>query len=191
MILKKPGEDSTIVLITGARNSGKTTLCLNIVDLAHAFQLKVAGIICPKDFDDPLHPRITAINLENSEKRTFAEWDPGWDSQNLQREWKILPTASEWGNAVLGEIAQADILIIDEIGYQEFENDTGWMNAFKIVGIPSIPLSFIVIRTALLNVALKRWRITGIINLDENGHEKIESPLDRVLQFLDMIPHKK
>lgn len=109
------------------------------------------------------------MNLENGESILFATWEPGWDIQNPNRQWKIIPKASEWGNHVLRNIKKADVLFVDELGYLELEQNKGWTEALTIIGKKSISLSIVVLRPALMKKALHRWKNAEIIPIDSRA----------------------
>lgn len=160
---------SSVILITGDRNSGKTTLCLELLKLSRDLNLEVVGLISPKILNSDKNPKINCMNLENGESILFATWEPGWDIQNPNRQWKIIPKASEWGNHVLRNIKKADVLFVDELGYLELEQNKGWTEALTIIGKKSISLSIVVLRPALMKKALHRWKNAEIIPIDSRA----------------------
>jgi nucleoside-triphosphatase THEP1 len=60
------------------------------------------------------------------------------------------------------------VLIIDEIGYLEFEKNSGWNNSFKILREKEFKIAFIVVRIDLMGAALSYWEKAQILKI-ENG----------------------
>jgi len=168
-----------IILITGNRESGKTSLCLEIVNYARENGLSVAGLISPKSFENGKASRILCLDLKSTEKIVLAVWESGWDELNSARDWKINPDASEWGNERLARIISSDVLIVDELGYREFEQNTGWMKAFDLIGKNGI--SIVVVRPSLIPRAKEHWPGAVELNLDRNLRAEIINKLKKQL----------
>ena len=171
-----------IILITGNRESGKTSLCLEIVNYARENGLSVTGLISPKSFENGKANRILCLDLKSTEKTVLAVWEPGWDALNSARDWKINPDASEWGNERLASIISSDVLIVDELGYREFVQNTGWMNAFNLIGKQEIGIAIVVVRPSLLPKAKEHWPNAVEMNLDRNLRAEIIKTLKKQLQ---------
>ena len=76
--------------------------------------------------------------------------------------------AIPWGNDVLNYSIPCDVLIIDEIGYLEFEKNSGWNNSFKILREKEFKIAFIVVRIDFIGAALSYWEKAQILKI-ENG----------------------
>ena len=47
----------------------------------------------------------------------MAIYQPGWDAENPNREWKMDPEVLKWGDNVIRNSVPTSILIIDELGF--------------------------------------------------------------------------
>jgi nucleoside-triphosphatase THEP1 len=157
-----------INLITGERGVGKTILCSTLIEKMKIKEYSVAGIISPGLYHNDVKVGIKAINIKSGENVKLADYSPGWDTENPLRIWKMNSDAISWGNDVLNNSIPCDVLIIDEIGYLEFEKNSGWNNSFKILREKEFKIAFIVVRIDLMGAALSYWEKAQILKI-ENG----------------------
>jgi len=140
------GKKPPIWVITGPRNSGKTTLCEKILENIGKSGVKTTGIISKGLFVDGRKNAIEAINLADGSKKILARYSPGWDKDNPDREWKFSQTTLTWGNELLCRSVPTRCLIIDEIGFLEMEKNKGWLCAFTALDTLSYDLAIVTIR---------------------------------------------
>jgi nucleoside-triphosphatase THEP1 len=157
-----------INLISGERDVGKTILCSNLIENLKFKGYSVAGIISPGIYRDNVKVGITALNIKSGGKVKLADYSPGWDIENPLRIWKMNSDAITWGNDVLEKSIPCDALIIDEIGYLEFEKNSGWNKSFEILKENGFKIAFVVVRIDLVEAALSHWEKARIIKI-ENG----------------------
>ena len=169
------------MLVTGNRESGKTSLCFKIVKNAVEKGLSVEGLISQKLFEKGKAKQIFCIDIKSGEKTPLALWEPGWDAINPMRDWKVNPAAPNWGNERLARIIRTDILIVDELGYQEFEQNSGWVTAFNIIGKKEIGISIVVVRPSLIHKAKEHWPNAVEVNLDRDSQEEIMITVEKYL----------
>jgi nucleoside-triphosphatase THEP1 len=155
-----------INLITGERDVGKTILCSKIAEKFKNLGYSVAGIISPGIYHDNDKIGITALDIKSGRKVRLADFSPGWDKEKPSRIWKMNPAAIPWGNHVLSKSVPCEILIIDEIGYLELENNGGWKKSFEILEGKLFKMAFIVIRRELVEIALSNWENAQVIILE-------------------------
>ena len=155
-----------INLITGERDVGKTILCSTLIEKMKIKEYSVAGIISPGLYHNDVKVGIEAINIKSGENVKLADYSPGWDIENPLRIWKMNSDAIPWGNDVLNNSIPCDVLIIDEIGYLEFEKNSGWNNSFKILREKEFKIAFIVVRIDLMGAALSYWEKAQILKIE-------------------------
>lgn len=172
-----------INLIIGERDVGKTTLCFNLIEKLKFFRYSVAGIISPGIYHDEVKVSINALNIMSGEKVKLADYSPGWDIENPLRNWKMNSEAILWGNDVLTKSIPCDVLIIDEIGYLEFENNCGWNKSFEILEEKGFKIAFVVVRISLMEVACSHWEKAHILKM-ENG-ENIDLVSKKILHQIE------
>jgi len=124
-------QKSSIFILSGPRNSGKTSICSNLFDNLKNNGIQTTGIISRGKYIDGNKNAIEAINLAENSEMLLASYSPGWDKHYPQREWKFNEDALIWGDAVIRHSVPTEILIIDELGFLEFEKNRGWISAFS------------------------------------------------------------
>lgn len=149
--------ESQIIILTGEKDSGKTLVCDALVkEYSGSFQ-KISGIISLGQYENGKKIAICAIDLSTGEKKVLANYSPGWDPDKPQREWRFDEEALNWGNEILAKAVPIELLLVDEIGYLEFEKNEGWFNALKILDSGEFQLAVIVVRPSLLEAAKNRY----------------------------------
>ena len=156
-----------INLITGERGVGKTILCSTLIEKMKIKEYSVAGIISPGLYHNDVKVGIEAINIKSGENVKLADYSPGWDIENPLRIWKINSDAIPWGNDVLNKSIPCDVLIIDEIGYLEFEKDCGWNKSFEILEEKGFRIAFVVVRISLMETARSHWEKAHILKIED------------------------
>jgi len=172
-----------INIIIGERDVGKTTLCFYLIEKLKCLKYSVAGIISPGRYHDDVKVGINALNIKNGENVKLADYSPGWDIENPLRIWKMNSDAIPWGNDVLNKSIPCDVLIIDEIGYLEFEKGSGWNKSFEILEEKGFKIAFVVVRISLVEAARLHWEKAQILKL-ENG-ENIELVSKNILNQIE------
>lgn len=154
-----------IWLISGDRQVGKTTWCISVASHAKAIGLSVGGLISPAVFSGGEKIGFDLIDLQSSERRCFGTVDhshPDW--YNLGK-WSIDPQVITWANERLKLSQGCDLLILDEVGPLEFDQNQGFQEGMRLVDEHLIKAAFIVVRPELLPVAQKRWQQTRVIEI--------------------------
>lgn len=143
------GKKPPIWVITGPRDSGKTTICDIVLGKCINIGVKTTGIISKGLYLNGNKFAIEIINLSDGSKKILARFSPGWDAEYPEREWKFIETALSWGDEVLRRSVPSGCLIIDELGFLEMEKNKGWLSAFAALNTFSYDLAIVTIRPGL------------------------------------------
>lgn len=160
-------------LITGGRGAGKTTLCAGLAQAARAAGWQVRGLLSHAVFEGDIRAQINVEDLSSGENRALAMRSniptPG------SRHWQFDPAAVAWGNSVLQRSLPCDLLIVDELGPLEFEQEQGWQAAFPALDSAQYEIAVVVVRAELLPHALLRWDNLEIVEVDtaEDAQRKL------------------
>ena len=149
---------TTLFILTGEKQTGKTTFCIKILGSAKTAGLDVAGIISPPVFENGLKAGIDAMDPRTNERRHLAI--PVQTDRNITTtglKWEFDPGVLEWGNQVIGRSTPCDLLLIDELGPLEFLHNQGWQAGFDAIGSRKYRLAIVVIRPSLVDAAKSRW----------------------------------
>ena len=157
----KPG----LVLVTGMRGAGKTRWCMDLIEHARAFDLKLYGLISPAVFENDQKVGIDLLDLNSGERRRLAyrSGDTGGDLRTT--DWQMVAETLEWGNSILENIHSCDLFILDEIGPLEFEHGIGLIAGLDIIDSRKRFPSIVIVRPSLLALADKRWPWAQVLDI--------------------------
>jgi nucleoside-triphosphatase THEP1 len=135
---------SCIVLLTGERGIGKSSVCRETLALAQGAGYTCGGIITLADAGgrDVLDVRSGDVRrLTQSEDTAHAV---------AQGRFRFDPDVLTWANAKLIQATPCDLVIIDEVGPLELERGGGWVNAFDVLERMDYALALVVVRPELV-----------------------------------------
>jgi nucleoside-triphosphatase len=138
-----------IVLISGERGTGKTTVCRKVVAHAKAAGHACGGLLTLRG--DETDQRIV-VDVHTDEMRPLTVTEGG------VRQGRFLfdPAALEWGTDALTRSLPCDLLVIDEIGPLEIEQHSGWAATLDLLRLGQFRLALVVVRPELIRAAQLR-----------------------------------
>ncbi len=136
-----------IIVLSGERGVGKTTLCGDMIRNRRGRGLRCAGILQPGRFSaDGTKDGFDLIDVETKERKTAGN-GPGFpDLGTALGKWTIDAEVFRWANETLGKVTETDVLIVDELGPLEFDAKTGLISAFDTLRRANYREAFVVIR---------------------------------------------
>jgi len=161
-----------ILLLSGWREAGKTTLCERIVAAARRAGWDAAGVISPPDLSRAGKTGIQVRDLRTGEQRLLARRSrPGEETRSsLTPEWMFDAESLTWGNAVLRGAVPCDLLVVDELGPLELLSGQGWQAGIAAVDSGDYRLALVVARPELVEAASRRWPRLAVIVLGSPEH---------------------
>ena len=90
------------------------------------------------------------IDLASNESQLVASLVPGEINGVRLGPWTFDNNIFEWGNRRLLQFTGTDVLIIDELGFLEFDLKTGWTASFDVLNRKNYQLAIVVIRPECL-----------------------------------------
>ncbi len=152
------------IILTGAFESGKTTLLLLLVDALRESRLDIAGVISPPVYKNGEKTGIDLLNLRDGTRQPLALLREGETMGMLfTNRWVFSTEAMEEGNRILLDATPCDLLIVDELGPLELERQSGWVNGINAIDSQQYCLAVCVIRESLVPAALQRWPDARVI----------------------------
>jgi len=148
----------THVILTGQVHIGKTTVCHNVARLIRQRGYRVGGILTLPILDGRgLRLGLQSLDLESGEQRALARIDRDRGGP-CAGPYHFDPAALQWGEGVIMHAIASgcDLLILDEIGRLELEQDAGFCRVLPFLFSSALPRSLLVIRATLLEAFRRR-----------------------------------
>ena len=161
-------QHNKIFVISGETRSGKTTFLKQIInDLKQANpQLKIGGIIAHGTDYRGERFGFSIENIITGEKQYLCSREKAHNDDLKTGRFYFSKTGFEFGNnAILDELEEMDVLVIDEVGYLEIKGK-GWFETIeKAMNKPGLDMIFVV-RKRILEDVLNLWQNKQFIVVD-------------------------
>ncbi len=163
-------QNGLIYVITGAKGSGKSTVCARVAREAAKSGLTVRGVLTERgDVEDPASPR-RVVDLRTGESRPFGSQNrergrshrqdarqettvnQAGTSDPLTPGWDFYSGVFEWVTEFLSRATPCDLLVIDELGPLELLGGRGWASALEFVRSQAYGIALVVCRPQLIDV---------------------------------------
>lgn len=136
---------TSLIILTGERGVGKTTVCREAVTLAQAKGYACGGIITLTQPDGELD----VLDVSSGETRRLT-LPPDARPAIVQGRFRFAPDAMGWGNVALTRATPCQLLVVDELGPLELEQERGWTKAFDVLQRGDFALALVAIRPELV-----------------------------------------
>ena len=146
-----------IIILTGERGAGKSTVCRETIALAQARGHTCGGILTMRRADDALD----VLNVRSGYVRRLT-LDPDERPAVIQGCFRFSPETLAWGNDALGRAVPCQLLVVDELGPLEFEQGKGWQAAFDVLSGRDFTLAIVVVRPELIVKAQLRLPASAV-----------------------------
>jgi nucleoside-triphosphatase len=147
-----------IIILSGAKGVGKTSLIQKVIAWAKDHSIAVAGICSPAIFHNKQKTGIQVQDITTNHCKTLALVSGTVNAAVATEAWSFNEKNLEWGNQILDEIDKCQLLIIDELGVLEINQQRGWSHAFRVLRNVEYKLAVVVVRPNLCEAFKK---ITG------------------------------
>ena len=133
-----------IVILTGERGVGKSTVCWKTVELARANHYICGGVLTlgrsdgGRDVLDVRSGHVRRLTLE-----------AGGHGGVVQGRYRFDPGTLAWGSDILTCAPPCHLLVVDELGPLEIERGEGWWQAFDVLREGGFALALVVVRPEL------------------------------------------
>lgn len=174
------GDYRNVILLTGTRQVGKTSLLRRIVQDLKARDLDIAGVISPAVFEGGEKTAIDLVDISRGESRRMAEKRKEDSSGIITDRWGFDSAVLDWGDSVLASVNACDVLVIDELGPLEFERGLGLQHGLTTVENAEYRLAIVVIRPELIESVLMRWPGASVIEIAKNPANAYRELIQRI-----------
>lgn len=159
--------EGKVTVITGGRNSGKTSLCLKVAEFARVAGINMAGIISPGRFEGGIKTGIFAEDVKTGQRKLMAS--------RLTREltgfeigpWSFDTDVYEWAGSALADASRCQLLLIDELGPLEFESGKAWQAGLTRLREFQYDHALVVVRPECLTQFTETIPYPEVIDLDK------------------------
>jgi len=162
----------SILIISGARASGKTTFCTRIAKTLQSNGWDVAGVLSLPIIEHGEQVAKDAFDIRSGVRKILARinfQDTATNEAQTGR-WIFDTKTLTWCNAVFHSSIPCDFLVIDEIGPLEFNQGQGFLEALTALDSGKYLFGIAVIRPGLLETAMQRWPTAKIIEITDPNH---------------------
>jgi nucleoside-triphosphatase THEP1 len=162
---KDKDQSPQLVILSGRSGAGKSSWCRQLAEEAVSIDLMVGGLISPPVFLNGHKVGIDLLDLISGKCRRLAIRRSETGTGIETKEWLLDLNVLAWGNQRLRALPPCDIVILDELGPQELQQDGGLQEGLKLIESRRIPLIVAVVRPKLLPEARSRWPWGRIVAL--------------------------
>ena len=172
-----------LFIVTGGRESGKTTFISQLYLAAVSENIDVAGVISPAVFVDNRKVGIDIKDPRSNLSRRLANVRLNEECGTCTDHWAFSDEAMLWGNELLAKTSSCDLLIVDELGPIELEHNGGWQNGIKALNEQKYKAALVVIRPELLDLAKTLWPAAEIIHIGSDQASDLGSIIHKIISL--------
>lgn len=172
-----------LFIVTGGRESGKTSFVSKLFQRAVSEKIDVAGVISPAVFIDGRKVGIDVNDPRSGLSRRLANMRHIEETGSCTDRWAFSEEAMRWGNELLEKASPCDLLIVDELGPIELENGTGWQNGIKALNEQKYKAALVVIRPELLALAKTLWPASEVIQIGQDQAADLGFIIEKIISF--------
>lgn len=149
----KTGMEKRLVILAGDEHSGKTSIVSELGRKLTAAGLTPGGIISPGTMRGDRKQFIYLRDIRTGDQQLLAESKP-FSTDLTMGKYYFHPAAFEWGLSVFDSAMGADVLILDEAGPLELQDD----------GFSTIPSKWAAAGKGILLVTVRSSLTTTLVN---------------------------
>jgi nucleoside-triphosphatase THEP1 len=165
-----PKTHGNMIILTGARESGKTSLLLAGLEEFWDRGLDCAGVLSPAVFTNGKKTGIDLLDVRSGECLRLANLRQSDSTGIMTDRWVFESQTLDWGNRVLDSATPCMLLFVDELGPIEFEKCLGLQSGISALNSGGYEAAVVVIRPELLERAQQLW--PGALVFDLEVHKK-------------------
>lgn len=166
-----------ILLLTGERGIGKTTVCREMVVRAREAGYTCGGLLTLQA--DEQGGR-TVMDVSTGDVRPLTVPKGGVE---VGRYW-FDPAVLAWGAEAIARAVPCDLLVVDEVGPLEVERGQGWAIALDILRAAQFRLALVVVRPELIGAVQLRLPASApaVLRVTEHNRDRLPDLLFSLLE---------
>jgi nucleoside-triphosphatase THEP1 len=180
---------NSVILVTGGKHCGKTTLVADFISSLSGRGLRIAGILARGLWRDNLRAGFDLVDLSDGSIRPLARRRDHPDPHH-HLMFDFLEAGMRAGAQALdpGRCRQADMVVVDEVGKLEARGD-GWATHIKALQAIGPPLFILIVRLDCMQRIRDRFGFHDVPVIDAlqpHAIDRLRAAAERVL-----MPHLK
>lgn len=174
--------EQKIVLLTGERQVGKSTLCRKLVARFQKHGYRVSGLLTRRTGSHDLE--VTEIHTGHAYSLTLP-FEPQTD--RLLGNFIFSSEAVERSKGALKTGFPAQIFMLDELGPLELKHHEGWVDVIQLLAEQIYGLAFIVVRPELIGQAIGAFPATvyTVVWVREENRNRLVDTLFHMVSEMD------
>ena len=169
-------------ILTGSQGEGKTTFAIKLVELLHKVY-KIGGILSHGTWQYNKRVSFDIEDIMTGTRELLCDTNPSVDGIPF-RHFFFKPSGFIFGKCAINNAlaAQADIMIIDEVGPLEMEGK-GWAESIEKILNSGCPVAIFIVRRALVEEIADKWSIqkADIVDIDNVNPAEMTVIIEQVL----------
>ncbi|MBU1012462.1 MAG: hypothetical protein KKG99_05610 [Bacteroidetes bacterium] len=151
-----------ITIISGQKQSGKTTYLVNFLKINKADGNNYEGFVALGTFKNGVRNSFSLINISTNDEMLFMNSEPISNAPK-QGKFYINPEGIAFGENILKKALNSDCkgVVIDEIGPLELNNE-GWAGQFKLL-LNTDKEIVITVRTSLIQRVISFFELKNFV----------------------------
>ncbi|HML22781.1 MAG TPA: nucleoside-triphosphatase [Aggregatilinea sp.] len=177
-----PSAPRGVLLISGWRRAGKTTLLLRLREAALGAGLTVGGFLSPERSHNGEKVGIDLLDVATGERVSLAT--VGGEGAVRTGHYTFDPAALDAGLRFARAGQDADVYFVDELGPLELVRGEGWASVIPLIGARRSAdrgLSLVVVRPELIDAARQRLDLPAgspVVEINEATRQALSAALE-------------
>ncbi len=178
----KQRKKENVIIITGNIGQGKTTLLINIVNFFRQHKIRVGGIVSPVVIENNQSIGYDLIDISTGNKIVLSRTTVSEKMINVGKFYFNEEGITCGKKALsLETLKEAELIVIDEIGFMELENQ-GWASSLNnILNNFDKPI-IIVVRNYLVEKVTEHWALSNPLII-ETDNSNIDEIIAKIIAF--------
>jgi nucleoside-triphosphatase THEP1 len=178
--LPAPDETGVVILISGGRRAGKTTVLLKVREAA--VRLRMGGFLSVARFEDGEKTGIDLMDAATGEVMPLAvaESSPQGTEGIRTGHYRFHPAALAAGLRWAEAGREANVFFVDELGPLELVHGEGWVAVIPMIRAQQFGAALVVVRPELIEIAREQMNLppdTPVIVVNEENREAVADRL--------------
>ncbi|MBN1963285.1 MAG: hypothetical protein JW910_01475 [Anaerolineae bacterium] len=178
LILPESGERGAVILISGGRRAGKTTLLLRLRAVAGQGGRRVGGFLSVARFEGGEKTGIDLMDAATGATMPLASMSG--EGAIRTGHYTFNPAALDAGIQIAEAGRDADVLFVDELGPLELVRGEGWASVLPIVRAREYGIAFVAVRPELIGQARAALTLpddSPLVMVSEANREAVFAPM--------------